>query len=221
MIRSCLSLAAIVCLAASAAFAGGLSNQYRDWPLTPQGYFMTTAERAEWKASVKSDAEAEQFIKKFLDRRGPGFAEDVAERAQMADKHLTVGNAAGSRTLRGKVVILLGPPSDFTKSTRSLEGERTSAIGQAAVSSVNIDGGNMGNVSDANSRQALATRSVMDYVFTYRPDKLPVKQTKDLVIIVEVNPSDGSDKFHDPLPQLAEIFEAAAQARLAAAKPKQ
>src|SRR5439155_23023455 len=108
---------AIMALLVPSLMAGGLSK-YKDWPSSPQGYFMTSAERADWKANVKTDDEAEQFVNKFLASRGPGFAEDVAKRAEMADKHLTIGSLPASRTLRGKIVILLGPPSAFNVAGR-------------------------------------------------------------------------------------------------------
>src|SRR3954465_8990559 len=101
---------AVACLVAPALFAGSLSK-YKNWPNTPQGYFLTSAERAEWKATVKTDEEAEAFVQKFLASRGPGFAEDVAQRAAMADKHLSVSGRAGSLTTRGKLIVLLGPPT--------------------------------------------------------------------------------------------------------------
>src|SRR5258706_9651450 len=96
-----------------ALFAASNLGRYRDWPDSPQGYFLTKAERAEW-AKLTTEAEAERFVNDFLARRGAGFAADVAESAKAADEHLTVANRPGSRTLRGKIVILLGPPSGFS-----------------------------------------------------------------------------------------------------------
>jgi GWxTD domain-containing protein len=217
-----LSFVAIVSSIAPALLGDGLSK-YKNWPVSPQGFFMTNAERAVWKATVKNDAEAEQFIKKFIDSRGPGFAEEVAKRAEMADKHLTVAGTAGSRTLRGKVVILLGPPSALTTSARDVEGERSSPLATSgyANSSLYAAGGGLSEISDASARQTMSGGKVSDYIFTYAPDRLPGKRTKDLVIVVEVNPRDGTDKLHEPMaPQLDEVFEAVAEARLAAAEAR-
>ena len=61
--------------------------------------------------------------------------------------------------------------------------------------------------------------SVRHDSFTYAADRLPGKQTKDLVVVVEVRAGDGSDRINDrkSAAQLDDIFEAVAQARLAAA----
>jgi GWxTD domain-containing protein len=234
--RRFLPLAAIVALfAVSSLIAGGL-GKYKDWPSSPQGYFMTGAERAEWKATVKTEAEAEQFVNKFLASRGPGFAEEVAKSADVADKHLTVGKMPGSRTLRGKIVIVLGPPSTFNIAGRQAQGGRSGSLGgitgggaSASTSAIGgahggggfgDQGSSVSDVVDAANQSAMAVTSVNDYTFTYAADKLPGKPAKPLQIVVEVNPSDGSDRINDRnvAAQLDEIFDAAAAARLASAK---
>lgn len=83
---------------------------FKDWENSPQGYFMTKAEHQQWSA-LKTSEEAQRFIDQFRAKRGPSFAADVASNAAQADKRLTIGKLAGSKTLRGKLVILLGPPS--------------------------------------------------------------------------------------------------------------
>ena len=214
-------LAVILSLIASALVAGGL-NKYKVWPNMPQGYFMTKAERADWKANVKSDADAEAFIRKFLASRGPGFAEDVAKRAEMADKHLTVAGRAGSLTTRGKIIVLLGPPTGLTIVGRDVQKGRSYSL--AGVSGGNPgDSGGVGasasNMVDAANQSAMAMSKVNDYTFTYLASRLPGKAAKDLSVIVEVNPNDGSDRINDSAAaaRLDEVFEDVAQARLAAA----
>jgi GWxTD domain-containing protein len=214
--------------------AGGL-GKYKDWPSSPQGYFMTSAERAEWKANVKTEADAEQFVQKFLASRGPGFADEVAKSAEAADKHLTVGKLPGSRTLRGKMVILLGPPSTFNISApHEVQGGRSSSLGGmtgGGASSGGSFGKGMGgdfgdkgssvsDMVDASNQSAMAVSTVSDYTFTYAPDKLPGKPAKPLLVVFEVNPGDGSDRISDRAvaAQLDQIFEAAAAARLASTK---
>ena len=58
-----------------------------------------------------------------------------------------------------------------------------------------------------------------DYTFVYTGDKLPVKQAKDLTVVVEVRPSDGTDRINDRkvAAQLDDLFETVATARVAAA----
>jgi GWxTD domain-containing protein len=218
-----LTLIAIVSLVAPALLAGGL-EKYKEWPSSPQGYFMTGAESAEWKATVKTDAEAEQFIKKFIASRGPGFVEDVAKRADVADKHLTVGGRAGSLTTRGKIVILLGPPSSFSIVSREITGDRSASAGMYAGASNDLGSRGAHGVSaqdmiDAANRSTLSLHRVSDYAFTYGLDKLPVKRAAPLQVIVEVDPSEGSDRINDrkQAAELDQIFEAVAAARLSAA----
>ena len=56
-----------------------LSPKYKEWAASPQAYFMTKAERAQW-AGVVTDADAEKFINDFVASRGPGFADMVTDR---------------------------------------------------------------------------------------------------------------------------------------------
>jgi GWxTD domain-containing protein len=86
-------------------------SKYKDWPNTPVGYFMTKAERTQWSA-IQSDEEAQVFVDKFVaSRGGDPFLAETSKRAEMADKYLTVGRLPGSKTLRGKAMILFGAPS--------------------------------------------------------------------------------------------------------------
>ena len=216
-------LIAIACLVAPALFAAGLSK-YKNWPNSPQGYFMTKAERADWKANVHSDDDAEKFVNKFVASRGPGFAEDVAKRAEMADKHLTVSGRAGSLTTRGKIIVLLGPPSTMNIVGREIQKGRSSSLGGITGGGAGGGGRVDNNVSvsdmiDAANQSAMAISKVNDYTFTYVASRLPGKATKDFAITVEVNPGDGSDRINDSASaaSLDELFEQVAQARLAAA----
>src|SRR5439155_3342770 len=109
-------------LVASPLFAGNLTK-YKDWASSPQGYFMTGAERVQF-AALKSDDEAEKFVADFLAKRGPAFVADVDKAASMADKYLTVGKTPGSKTTRGKVVIVLGPPTAIAVEQKTLTGDR-------------------------------------------------------------------------------------------------
>ena len=86
-------------------FATANLGQYRDWPASPQGYFMMKAERAEW-SKLTTEADAARFVGRFLSSRTPRFVADVAAAAKDADDHLTVAGKKGSQTLRGKIVIL-------------------------------------------------------------------------------------------------------------------
>ncbi len=126
-------LFAVLALAAIPALAA-LSPKYKDWGSSPQAQFMTKAEREQWSA-IKTDEEAEQFVNAFLAKRGPDFPALVADRVAAADKYLTYGKTPGSQTLRGKIIILLGPPSSFSVAERQTKraGEGTSGGSVAMV----------------------------------------------------------------------------------------
>lgn len=218
---------AVAAFVAPALFAGGL-DKYRDWPNSPQGYFMTAAERAAWKATVKNDAQAEDFVKKFLARRDPGFADDVVRRAEVADKRLTVSGRKGSLTTRGKLVILLGPPSSFAIADRLVKGHISASAdmyASAAGGGPGTQGGgpgvSVGDMAMAANNRGMSENLLKDYTFIYTADKLPGKATKDLSVVVEVKPSDGTDRIVDrkKIAELDEIFEQVAQSRLAPPKP--
>ena len=115
MKKSAFSLAFL--LAASTLLAGGLSRKYKNWEKSPEAYFLTGAERAQWK-QVKADADAQNFILDYKAKRGPDFEKMLADRIAIADKYFSSGETKGSETLRGKVVIVFGPPSSIEKEPR-------------------------------------------------------------------------------------------------------
>lgn len=104
-------------LAASVVFADGLSKKYKTWDKSPEAYFLTNGERARWK-QVRTDADAQNFVLDYKARRGPDFEKMLAERIATADKYFSSGEAKGSETLRGKVIIVFGPPSSIEKEPR-------------------------------------------------------------------------------------------------------
>jgi len=143
------NLAALVLATAALAspvLADGLSKQYRKWDRTPEAYFLTNAERGEWK-KVKSDQEAQNFILDYKSRRGPEFEKMLHERIAAADKYFSAGETKGSETLRGKVIIVFGPPSGVdngkakVKSGSSVSSNITSHGGRDDGSSLSSGGG--------------------------------------------------------------------------------
>ena len=99
-----------VLFAVPALFADGLSRKYRTWDRSPGAYFLTRSERAQWK-NVKTDDEAQNFILDYKAKRGPDWQKTLDERIAAADKYFSAGEVKGSETLRGKIVIMFGPPS--------------------------------------------------------------------------------------------------------------
>ena len=212
--RARLILLVVIVSVPIAALAG--SVKLKEWTSSPQAYFMTSAERQQWGA-LKSDAEAEQFVNTFLAARKPDFAEEVAKRAEVADKYLTVGRVPGSRTLRGKVIIIFGPPSAFDIKLREVKGAASSsANGYMAAGASTSPGGSPGpspeEMADASRRGDLGTKQVREFTITYTGDKLPVKRAEPLTVAVDVDTSSGREWLAQSQLQseLNELFDAAA-----------
>jgi GWxTD domain-containing protein len=97
----------------SAVLAG---SPDRDWAETPEAYFLTRDEHAEWK-TLRSREEREQFQARYWRRRDPApdtprneFRELILSRIEAADARFGVEAKPGSRTARGMVLIVFGPP---------------------------------------------------------------------------------------------------------------
>lgn len=196
-----------------ALFAASNLGRFRDWPDSPQGYFLTKAERAEW-ATLTTEGEAERFVNDFLARRGAGFAADVAEAAKAADENLTVAKRPGSKTLRGKVVILLGPPSGFTVAQAKLRAGQSMDDYQSHQRSGRPHTLPVGT-SYPPATSELRTKFSTDYTFTYAREKLPGTPAQDRVIVVSVNPTTGEDRILDArmAREVGELLELAAETR--------
>src|SRR5262249_12652951 len=104
-----LSLCLLSALAIRPCFGAGLSK-YKDWASSAEAYFLTQDERARWH-QVASDEEAEKFIAAYKAARGKGFEAAVQSRISYADANFKLGKKRGSETLRGKTLVILGPPT--------------------------------------------------------------------------------------------------------------
>jgi len=191
-------------------FAAGLGKHDR-WSSSPAAYFMTAAEKAEW-AKLQTEAEADAFIAKFIEARGgEKFTEELANRVQKADQYLTVGKTPGSQSLRGKVVVLFGPPAGMTVEAKPARapGRTTSSPSTASEGEGNGAGTSIGELVDASLRQGMSrARDERLYTLTY----------PNITVVVEVNADTGKDRIADKkaLPALEKAFDEAARASIVA-----
>jgi len=198
-------------------FAADSLGKFKDWDSSPQAYFLTRGERAEW-ATVHTEETAQQFVDRYIASRGPGFAEDLAKRIANADKYLTVGKTPGSQTLRGKVIVLLGPPTAFRVANREIAGPRTSGGGMAASVGGGSERGGQGasvaDMSQAAERQGMTSKSVREFTIAYEAKKLPSSFDRELTVIVDADQVSGKDKLADPkqMKDLEALFEMVAAA---------
>jgi GWxTD domain-containing protein len=209
---------AILCFATVAATAGGLSK-YKGWDKTPQGYLMTAAERAQW-ASVKTDDEADKFVKDFLARRSPDFADQVNFAAAQADKYFTTGKTPGSRTERGRLVIILGPPSAMSKTDSPVRGALRTPTG-GAMTNMNEGGGgensagaSVDDYASAANNAGAGDSMLHTYSFTYDASRLPPKFGGALDLVIAVDPGGRERIDRKAQDRLDTAYEMAAQSKI-------
>lgn len=189
------SLAVAIAFLAVPLFAGADLGSYNDWPDSPQGYFLTKAEREQW-AKLTTEAEAAKFVEEFIARRGPDFTAEVKKRAEMADKYLTLGKIPASKTLRGKLIVLFGPPSGLSVTDRtdtSTKRDNPAVAGAMSnIGSVSAPGG-----EETNLGGSMATSNLIrTYSITFSgPEIAKTFDMKDVTFVVEADGNTGKDRF--------------------------
>jgi GWxTD domain-containing protein len=153
MNRTALLLAAAFAATASLPAAAEL-RKYKDWPSSPEAYFLSADEKKTWE-SVKTDEDAEKFVQTYRSARGQGFAAAIQSRIDFADRTLAIGKVRGAATLRGKTLILLGAP------TRVSASQFGSGVDTSKVDLATIDGraGSGGANSPGSSNTSPLTNS--------------------------------------------------------------
>jgi GWxTD domain-containing protein len=196
---------------ASPVFADGLSKQYKKWDRTPEAYFLTNAERSEWK-KVKTDQEAQNFILDYKAKRGPEFEKMLHERIAAADKYFSAGETKGSETLRGKVIIVFGPPSGVDN------GKGKVKEGSSANSGVNSHGGGRDDGVSLSSGGGgpldYAAPHAQSPTFTLSYDEQAAPRAIGKPFNVELKMISNSDQESWDQKGLDEKFEAVAEASI-------
>ncbi len=119
--RVAVSMVPISLLLAGLLAAGeGRTNAsavYEDWASSPEAYFLTAEERAEWRKLDSRDSRHD-FIERYWLKRDPTpgtarneFREMVLARIKTADAQFKIEKTPGSATARGLVFIVLGSPA--------------------------------------------------------------------------------------------------------------
>ena len=188
-------------LAIALLFAATL-GRFSGWADSPQGYFMTKSERAEW-SKIHDEADAAHFVDRFLAARGPTFAADVAAAARDADQNLSVDGRKGSTTLRGKIAIVLGRPSSVTIAPWS--GDKSATMATHLSTGVPHPQPVMNLPPSKERTSELRIRYSTDYKLAYP------KRT----IVVAVDPITGDDRILSARTarEVTAMLEAAAEAK--------
>jgi len=203
---------AALALCGPSILAGGLSDDLKKWPVSPEAYFLTSAERAEWK-KASTDEQAKELVARYWADRAPELKQTIQERVEVADKYFSKGKTRGSETLRGKVIILFGPPSEVKmKESDSRMGNASEADRAAVTSGVADPHSNVGPGARGLSR------SEQDPVFTIAYDAAHAPKAIGKAFQVDVKMR-AKEVAADP-DDLDAKFEAVAKAsRVRAASP--
>jgi GWxTD domain-containing protein len=210
--------AAITIALCATSLAAGVSGVYKDWPRSPAGYYMTVDERKQWSA-LQSDAEAVQFIKDFIARRGgDSFTNEVRQNTAQADKYLTVGKTPGSQTGRGKMMILLGPAAPASVGKKKKAGEARMGPGMPEGG---MAGPTMGDMQAAANTPGNMDSFLAVYTYTYPATALPAAYGKPLTVKFVIDTDRDRDEIEGVGTQreLDKLYDLVTEAKLAAAKP--
>jgi GWxTD domain-containing protein len=178
-------------LAAAAAALAEL-NKYKDWDKSPDAYFLTPAERTEWK-NVATDEDAEKFIGLYWAKRDPSpgtpqneFRDEVGRRIAAADQQFKLPRyKRGADSVRGRLLIVLGTP------TRAAQ----QALGLQEAPPVQEEGGFQ--PGPAGQGPAGETDQVVS-IWTYDKDKMaPFGVTSALQARVVVDSRRGVDSLQN------------------------
>jgi len=216
-VKSCRSLLVAVVVLSLAAPAFAKLSKYKGWPNTPAGYFMTRGERDQW-AKLDSDADAEKFIADFFARRPANFKKEIEDRAANADKYMTIGKTPGSKTLRGKVVILFGVPSalDVRDQAVVTAGKRDNPMLAGVYSNANSHSDDSGDPGGTVNGGMASGSMVRMFHFNYQGPIAKTVDRKQIDVTVEADPVSGKDGMSSRTEynNLESMFEIVAQASI-------
>lgn len=174
------TLSALAGLLIAVAALGQLSK-YKDWDKSAEAYFLTPAERAEWK-KVSSDADAEKFIALYWAKRGgEPFRQEISRRIAAADQQFKMARyKRGSDSVEGRLLVMLGLPS---KVVQQRGGPSDAQQAQADINSI-------------DTRFGGAETGVVK-VWVYDKDKLAPFGLPELRAQVNVDTQRGSDSLQN------------------------
>jgi hypothetical protein len=169
---------------------------------------------------VTSEGDAAKFVEAFLAKRDPGFPAEVKKRAEQADKYLTIGKVKGSKSLRGKVIVLMGPPSGLNVSSQTrTDTKRDSPAMAGALSNIGPSGGGGGRNGESSSISAgtIGTGTeVRTYMITFEGDAAKAVDRTKVTFAIEADAATGKDRFasREGEKEAQALFELAARASI-------
>src|SRR5262245_50165761 len=158
-------------------------TKYKDWDRSPEAYFLTPAEREEWK-KVKTDAQAEEFVALYYARRGgEAFKTEISRRIAAADQQFKLARTScGADSVRGRLFIMFGPPSRQSQSREQQGG--TGLPDGATIPSIQT------GMADSSAS--------ITYNWVWDKDRLPpVLELSELRAMIVVDPRVGPDQLQN------------------------
>ncbi|HUR80599.1 MAG TPA: GWxTD domain-containing protein [Thermoanaerobaculia bacterium] len=175
------------------------------WNKTPEAYYMTAAEKAEWK-TVASPADAQKFVDQYRSKRGEQFLKDVRTRIDIADKNFKLDKTPGSLTQKGRVFMLLGKPTT-ARTNRDVDEQR----GQTPVPGMSGEG-----ISQSNR---LENQAIIGTEWVYEKAQLPpelgLSQLKVKFVYDSRRGFESIDNIGNVEPQLQKAAELISNAYMA------
>lgn len=175
---------------AIAALATAQLTKYKDWPKSPEAYFLTPEERQEW-AKVGSDTDAEQFIAAYWAKRGgERFKAEIARRIAAADEQFKMRRQKGSESARGRLLVVLGGPSRVSQ-------VRTGAGADAADTGLGTSGASATRPG-ADAFGGVSQGSSILQTWLYEKDKFdPSLGVGELRLRIVVDNAKGNDEIQN------------------------
>src|SRR5436190_15379319 len=103
---------AVLCVLCAALLLA--QNVPTDWINSPEAYFSTASERAEW-FRLTTDEQRTAFKQRYWAMRGERFKAVILDRIRKADAKFSIKDGPiGSLTAQGMVYIVFGPPAFVT-----------------------------------------------------------------------------------------------------------
>jgi GWxTD domain-containing protein len=159
-------------------------TKYKDWDKSPEAYFLTPAERAEWK-NVASDEDAEKFVLLYYARRGgEPFKQEISRRIAAADQQFKMQRyKRGADSVRGHLLVVFGTPSRVSQS-------------RAQEEAVDLPGGV--TAPGIDTRPGAGADAAISYTWTYAADKFPSGSgISELKADITVDPAQGRDTLRN------------------------
>jgi len=183
---------------------------WQDYFEGPAGFLLTKKEKKEWKKEVKTAEQADKFIELFWAKRDPDletplneFLQDFELRVEAADEAFGTEKLRGALSDRGKVLILLGRPSQRIERAPGADAggaggrdpwgsgnvEDSPAVGSGSTGGVSPESPNSPGASPSGGAPATSQMELQRDIgaieaWLYDPRALPVPVQQEALLVI-------------------------------------